>query len=204
MDLRYPGGQRAFHRKPKDQPYGINLEGYSVSNRWAKRRKAPNVVPPKFDEADEDFSASAVLDMAYSHVLPYSIQDRRRIAARIVNDPRLIEDKLSLILKALAANNPVIFYSGFSVARDAPIHLILIVGFAWLEDRTGRHLWLVVADPATQNNKVGAQKGTHLFFPPDPGSREGTDLEALAKKQVTGDHDLIRVRRGIGQMRRRP
>ncbi|GEL73304.1 hypothetical protein MVI01_50880 [Myxococcus virescens] len=202
VDLRYPGGQRAFHTKPTAPPFNANLGGYSVSNRSPVPVPISSVSPPQFGMEDKhafeagDYSASKVLGFAYGHVLPCSLDDRRRKAARIANDPNLIEGELSLILQALAANNPVIFYSGFSANKTEPIHLVLIVGFAWLVDASGRHLWLVVADPATQNNKIGDKKGSGLFFPPESGSRDGTDLNAIAKKQVTGEHDLIRVRRG--------
>ena len=199
VDLRYPGGQRAFHTKPTEPPFNVNLSQYSVSNRKPEQKRIPKVVPPDF-EADvlkgADYSASAVMGMAYTHVLSYSEPDRQAQAARIANDPRLIESRLSLILKALTANNPVIFYSGFSAEEEAPIHLILIIGFAWLMDTSGRHLWLVVADPATQNNKISDRKGGRLFFPPSPASADGTDLQALADKRLAGDHDLIRVFRG--------
>lgn len=195
VDLRYPGGQRAFHTKPTEPPFNANLEGYWVSNRKPGESPIVNVVPPKFDgnDNDKDYSASKVLGFAYRHVLPYSEPDRRAQAARIANDPRLIESRLSPILKALTANNPVIFYSGFSAEEDAPIHLILIIGFAWLMDTSGRHLWLVVADPATQGKKISDKKGGRLFFPPSPASKDGTDLQALADKKLSGDHDLIRV-----------
>ncbi|MFP2906559.1 hypothetical protein ACLESD_16130 [Pyxidicoccus sp. 3LFB2] len=198
VDLRYPGGQRAFHTKPLAPPFNVNLDGYSVSSRSPVELPVVTVEPPKFGEggANAGFSASDVLGFAHRYVLPYSETDRQAQAARIANDPRLIESRLSLILKALIANNPVIFYSGFSAEEGAPIHLILIIGFAWLVDSSGRHLWLVVADPATQNNKIGNRKGGHLFFPPSPGSADGTDLQALADKKLSGDHDLIRVFRG--------
>ena len=169
VDLRYPGGQRAFHTKPTQPPLNQNVDGYAISS--IHYDDVASVVPPEeFSRGvtEGDFSGSRVFGFSRTQVLPYNEPDRKAQAAQIANDPRLIEARLATILKALNANNPVIFYSGFSATHTAPVHLILIIGYAYLVDSTGRHLWLVVADPSTQGKKVGDKKGANLLFPPNP------------------------------------
>ncbi|HEX5752839.1 MAG TPA: hypothetical protein VFZ09_41930 [Archangium sp.] len=186
VDLRFPGGQRAFHKKPTEGPYGINLDGYWVSDPSYNKGDVSEVTAP--DETrfrKMEFSASHLLGFSSSVVLRHDLANRKQLAAQIANTPSLIESSLATILEAVSSNNPVIFYSGFSMRRDAPIHLILIIGYAYLKDETGRHLWLAVADPATHESKI--QSG--MFLVPSP--KKPHDLDALS--QLSGKHDMIRV-----------
>ncbi len=117
--------------------------------------------------------------------MPYDTSNRKELAARIANDPSLIASKLETILEAVTSNNPVIFYSGFSMRGSEPIHLILITGYAYLKDDTGRHLWLAVADPATHEKKIKAG----MYSVPTPAATH--DLDSLS--QLSGKHNMIRV-----------
>lgn len=193
IDLRYPGGQRAFHTKPVDAPYHSNLEGYAVSRADYADGDVSEVKPPS-RWTDTDFSASKILGFSRGVVLPYGEPDRKALALRITKNASEIENRLDTILKAVASNNPVIFYSGFSVEKSAPIHLILIIGYAYIVDDTGRHLWLVVADPSTHENKIAARKGEGIFFPPAYAAQ--IDVDAVAQRKLTHEHDLIRVIHG--------
>ncbi|WPB78286.1 hypothetical protein KYC5002_03835 [Archangium violaceum] len=184
VDLRYPGGQRAFHTKPVDGPPGINLDGYAVSDPAYKGGEVAVVAPPP-DFKKGQFNASTILGFSFGVVLPYGLSNRKEQAARIANTPSLIESQLATVLEAVSSNNPVIFYSGFSMRRSAPIHLILITGHAYLKDDTGRHLWLAVADPATHETKIKAG----MYSVPSP--KKPHDLDALS--QLSGKHDMIRV-----------
>ncbi|WNG38535.1 hypothetical protein F0U61_36280 [Archangium violaceum] len=186
VDLRFPGGQRAFHKKPTDAPHNVNLDGYWVSDpSYSKGDVAVVTAPTQTQLEKMEFSASHLLGFSFGTVLPYDLPNRKELAARIANDPSLIESRLATILEAVSSNNPVIFYSGFSMRGSAPIHLILIAGYAYLKDDTGRHLWLVVADPATHEKKIKSG----MYSVPSPGTR--TDVDALS--QLTGKHDMIRV-----------
>jgi hypothetical protein len=187
VDLRYPGGERAFHKKPTEAPHGINLEGYAVSNPDYKGGDVALVTPPSNFEDDlpGKFTASHILGFSSSVVLRHDLSNRKQLAAQIANTPSLIESHLATVLEAVSSNNPVIFYSGFSMRRSAPIHLILITGYAYLKDDTGRHLWLAVADPATHETKI--QSGMHSV----PSPKTAHDLDALS--QLSGKHDMIRV-----------
>jgi hypothetical protein len=184
VDLRYPGGQRAFHTRPLGGPFGVNIKGYSVSDPAYKKGDVAVVVPPT-DFTSGQFSASTILGFSSGVVLPYDLDNRKEHAARIANTPSLIESRLATILEAVSSNNPVIFYSGFSMRLDEPIHLILITGYAYLKDDTGRHLWLAVADPATHEKKIKAG----MYSVPSPNAKH--DLDALS--QLSGKHDMIRV-----------
>ncbi|QRK07932.1 hypothetical protein JQX13_49580 [Archangium violaceum] len=184
VDLRYPGGQRAFHTKPMADPQTANLEGYAVSDPNYTAGDVAVVRAPS-DFTSGAFSASPILGFSRGVVLPYDLPNRKELAARITNDPALIESRLATILKAVSSNNPVIFYSGFSMRGSAPIHLILIAGYAYLKDDTGRHLWLAVADPATHEKKIKSG----MYSVPSPATK--TDVDALS--QLTGKHDMVRV-----------
>ncbi|WNG46707.1 hypothetical protein F0U60_23260 [Archangium minus] len=186
IDLRYPGGERAFHTLPTQAPHDRNVEeSYSVSNPGYLNGDVAVVAPPEEFELSQDYSASKILGFSYDKLLPYNERNRKALAAQIVNDPSLLESQMEKILNAVSANNPVIFYSGFSLTKERPIHLILIIGYAYLMDNTGLHLWLAVADPSSQNSKI--TEG--MFFPPSPG--DGVDK--LEKNPLTGKHDLIRL-----------
>ncbi|WP_095991669.1 hypothetical protein [Cystobacter fuscus] len=124
-------------------------------------------------------------------MLPYGESGRKAQAIQIANDPGQIAARLETILQAVTSNNPVIFYSGFSTEKSAPIHLILIIGYAYITDDNGRHLWLAVADPATHGNKISARKGAAIFFPPTADAPN--DVDAVAERKLTHEHDLIRV-----------
>ncbi|MCY1073143.1 hypothetical protein [Archangium lansingense] len=190
VDLRYPGGQRAFHTKPTDPPHDRNVDKtYAVTNPAHVVANIDAVrIPEKFDEQGGfiDFSASRILDFAYAKILPANEENRKSLAAQIANDPVRIESRLKTMLDSLTANNPVILYSGFSEKTGSPIHLILIVGYAYLTDSTGRHLWLMVADPSTQNSKIKVG----MFFPPTT-KMSSDDLEGVGA--LNGKHDLIRL-----------
>lgn len=185
VDLRYPGGPRAFHTRPVDGPHGVNLSGYAVSDSAYKAGDAAVVSAPSKFDGSVGYNASVILNFSSSMVLRHDLANRKQLAARIANTPSLIESSLATILEAVSSNNPVIFYSGFSMRRSAPIHLILITGYAYLKDDTGRHLWLAVADPATHESKIQAG----MFSVPSPKTPH--DLDALA--QLSGKHDMIRV-----------
>ncbi|WP_155893184.1 hypothetical protein [Cystobacter fuscus] len=124
-------------------------------------------------------------------MLPYGEPGRKAQAIQIANDPGQLAARLDPLLQALTSNNPVIFYSGFSTEKSAPIHLILIIGYAYITDDSGRHLWLAVADPATHGNKIAARKGAAIFFPPTADAPD--DVDAVAERKLTHEHDLIRV-----------
>ncbi|MFL5350719.1 MAG: hypothetical protein ACJ8AT_38605 [Hyalangium sp.] len=183
-DLRYPGGQRAFHTLPTEAPYNQNLSGYAVSSSGYTGGDVEVVEPPDFKPGGE-FNASRVLGFSTKKLLDYGIANRKAEAARIAGDPAALAKQMETVLDALSFNNPVIFYSGFSMDQDEPIHLILLVGFAYLRDDAGRDLWLVVADPATHGNKISAG----MFIPPMPQAED--DLKGLS--QLSSKHDLIRV-----------
>lgn len=183
-DLRYPGGQRAFHTLPTEPPYAQNLSGYAVSASGYTGGDVEVVEPPDFKPGGE-FHASKVLGFSSKKLLDYGTPNRKAEAARIASDPAALAKQMETVLDALSFNNPVIFYSGFSMDQDEPIHLILFVGFAYLRDDAGRDLWLVVADPATHGNKISAG----MFFPPMPQAAD--DLKGLS--QLSSKHDLIRV-----------
>ncbi|MCP3142900.1 hypothetical protein [Pyxidicoccus xibeiensis] len=193
VDLRYPGGQRAFHKVPTDSPHKA-LEGAWVSDLSEQLELAVVVPPPDFS-ATEKLNASHVLGFSPSKLLPYLKPSRRDEAALLASTPALIPAKLSLMLEALNANNPVIFYSGFSMREAAPIHLIVVCGYAWIADDTGRHLWLVVADPSTNNDKVHQPgRKPNIYTALNPGG--GTDEEAFLQGKLRGEHDIIRIIRG--------
>ncbi|MET0403734.1 MAG: hypothetical protein ABW123_15090 [Cystobacter sp.] len=124
-------------------------------------------------------------------MLPYGEPGRKALAIQIANDPGQLEARLGTLLQALISNNPVIFYSGFSTEKNAPIHLILVIGYAYITDDSGRHLWLAVADPATHGNKISPRKGAAIFFPPT--AEEANDVDAVAARKLTHEHDFIRV-----------
>lgn len=191
VDLRYPGGQRAFHKYPTVTPHKA-LDGAAVSDLSTQRDLAV-VVPPADFSVEGKQNASQVLGFSASSVLPYSRDPaRRNEAARLASTPSLIPAKLSLLLSALNANNPAIFYSGFSLREQAPIHLVVVCGYAWITDDTGRHLWLVVADPGTNNDKVNKPgKAPAIFNAPNPDG--STDEEALLQGKLRGQHDIIRI-----------
>ncbi|MFP2927614.1 hypothetical protein ACLESO_20950 [Pyxidicoccus sp. 3LG] len=190
VDLRYPGGQRAFHTVPTDSPHKA-LEGAWVSDLSEQTQLAVVVPPPDFS-ATEKLNASHVLGFSPSKLLPYLKPGRRDDAALLSSTPALIPSQLSLLLEALNANNPVIFYSGFSMREAAPIHLIVVCGYAWIPDDTGRHLWLVVADPSTNNDKVHQPgKKPAIYTALNPGGK--TDEEAFLQGKLRGEHDIIRI-----------
>jgi hypothetical protein len=191
VDLRYPNGDRAFHTKPREPPVHCNIGGYSVSNPDYIKGDVAVVNPPEVGVGIPDFSASAVLGFSRGVVFPYGEPGRKAQAIQIANDPGQIESRLDTILQAVTSNNPVIFYSGFSTEKSAPIHLILIIGYAYITDDNGRHLWLAVADPATHGNKISSRKGAAIFFPPTADAPN--DVDAVAERKLTHEHDLIRV-----------
>ncbi|HEX8698315.1 MAG TPA: hypothetical protein VF815_05730 [Myxococcaceae bacterium] len=188
IDLRYPGGQRAFHTVPIEGSATSNVSGYSVYGTAVDGGDGFVVQPPP------DFAVAvtgrllhtgAVLGFRPGVILPYDEPNRQARAAEIAISPQHIASRLETILQSLTSNNPVILYSGFSMTVSAPVHLILIVGYAYVTDDTGRHLWLVVADPATQGNKITSG----MLNPPTP--KDATDLAGL--KSLSGRHDLIRI-----------
>ncbi|MDY7226721.1 hypothetical protein [Hyalangium rubrum] len=188
VDLRYPGGQRAFHTVPVKGSATSNVSGYSVYGTTKDGGDGFVAQPPAdFDAAVEKgaLHTGEVLGFRPGVLLPYDEPNRQARAAEIASSPQHIASRLETILQALTSNNPVILYSGFSLTLGAPVHLILIVGYAYVTDDTGRHLWLVVADPATQANKISSG----MLTPPLP--KEPTDLAGL--KSLSGTHDLIRV-----------
>ncbi len=188
VDLRYPGGERAFHTKPESAPFNANVSGYTVYGTAEDGGDGFVVQPPaNFTAAvqKQQLHTGAILGFGPGVILPYAEPNRLARAAEIASSPVHIASRLETILQALTSNNPVIIYSGFSMTRSAPIHLLLIVGYAYVMDDTGRHLWLVVADPATQQNKIASG----MFSPPTPGAP--TDVAGL--KSLSGKHDMIRI-----------
>lgn len=188
VDLRYPGGQRAFHTVPTDPPFNANVDHYSVHGASNEDRDGFVVRPPaNFVEAAQrqKLNAGEVMGFTPSVILPYDEPNRLVRAAEIASSPQHIASRLETILKALTSNNPVILYSGFSTSFNSPIHLILIAGYAYINDDSGRHLWLAIADPATHENKIKCG----MLVPPTP--KEKTDIAGL--KSLSGNHDFIRV-----------
>ena len=188
VDLRYPGGERAFHTDPVKSPHTSNVQGYSVYG-VAEDGGDGFVVQPPFDFAeavkDQKLNTGAILGFRPGVILPYDEPNRQARAAEIAISPQHIASRLETILQALTSNNPVILYSGFSLTLNAPVHLILIVGYAYVTDDTGRHLWFVIADPATQQRKISSG----MLTPPTP--KAPTDVAGI--KSLNGKHDLIRI-----------
>ena len=190
VDLRYPEGQRAFHNVPTDSPHSAP-DGASVSVLNYQKGDVAVVTPPADFSATEKLSASYVLGFSSGHVLRFNTKNRAARAAQIANTPALVESQLAPLLDSLNANNPAILYSGFSMRKGAPIHLIVVCGYAWIMDDTGRHLWLVVADPSTNNGKLHTKTARAIYTAPSPD--KATDFEEVAQGRLCGEHDIIRV-----------
>ena len=175
LDLRLHDGTRAFHRFPTSPPFDRKLDGVRVN-------AAITEMWPHYREGK---------------LLPYAAtQSRLDEAAAIARSEPRIRERFAPVIAAINANNPLLIYSGLSRNRQSPGHLILIVGYAMIEQGGAEHLWIAMADPSTTTSKiVGASRGGVQFFrTPGPPTGFGDDLGALSS--LSDEHNLIRIRHG--------
>ena len=165
MELRLPSGDLSFHTNPKAPPGSPTPNG-----------DAPRGVQGLFGYKEDN-------------ILPYARTQERMERAKAISQSReRIAEHLEKILDSIRKNSPVVMYSGFSTSAD-PIHIILLAGYFYLPDSSGQeHLWLMIADPATHENKLTIG----MFHPPSEGARK--DLASLGA--LAPEHDMIRLRAG--------
>ncbi len=175
LDLRLPSGERAFHKHPTSPPFDRKLDGVKVNaaitEYWPHFRKGT--------------------------LLPYArTQARLDQAAAIASNETRIRARFASVIEALEANNPMVVYTGFSRQKSTPGHLILIVGYAMIDEGGSEHLWIAMADPSTATSKiVGAKKGGIQFFrTPGAATGRGDDIAALSK--LSSEHNFIRIKNG--------
>ncbi|NPC79056.1 hypothetical protein HPC49_12505, partial [Pyxidicoccus fallax] len=206
LDLRYPGGERAF----LGPPYDDNLpkrgwtafpssNTYEIQSGKLPRGAENGPIPLPLNEI---FPAQGPRPTGVGRILRYEnpgdgeelghlLPDSMRSEAdAIKNSEERAQERFAHIIECLRANNPVVIYTGIGFRSQRhkvnPRHIIVISGYCILELGGERTLWLVTADPST---KVELAK-TRLLA---PKSESYVDLGA----KLESHHALFRMRSGM-------
>ncbi|MFP2907221.1 hypothetical protein ACLESD_19660 [Pyxidicoccus sp. 3LFB2] len=208
LDLRYPGGERAFYGPPYEpslpkkgwatHPDGGRYEIQSDFSLYHASDDGELPVPLSQLLADPDkrprgmggvlrYRAPSRYSENIGHLLP---GDLRHQADDIKNSEERARERFAHLIDCLRANNPVVIYTGIGFRdrkRDAdPRHIIVICGYCILELGGTRQLWLVTADPSTKFEHARS-------FLPAPLAGRNVDLG----HRLEPHHALFRMRSGM-------
>ena len=204
LDLRYPGGERAFFGPPYDD--SLRKRGWTTvphpnsyeikSGRTS--RDEDGAIPLSLSEIFPSQGArptgvGSILHYCcpddgdeLGHLLPDSLREQ---ADDIKNSEERARERFVHLIDCLRANNPVLIYTGIGF-RDKkkdidPRHIIVICGYCILELGGVKQLWLVTADPSTKFELAQA-------FLPAPNAGKDLDLG----RPLQPHHALFRMRSG--------
>ncbi|QSQ21737.1 hypothetical protein JY651_42390 [Pyxidicoccus parkwayensis] len=208
LDLRYPGGERAFYGPPYEPslpkkgwaaiPDGGKYEIQSNFSQYHASDDGELPVPlsqlladpkerPKGVGGVLRYRTSSDYSENIGHLLP---RDLRHLADDIKKSEEQARERFAHLIDCLRANNPVVIYTGIGL-RDRkndvdPRHIIVICGYCILELGSVKQLWLVTADPSTK-----FELAKDLL--PAPNAGGGVDLGHRLKPH----HALFRMRSGL-------
>ncbi|MFP2923631.1 hypothetical protein ACLESO_00140 [Pyxidicoccus sp. 3LG] len=207
LELRYPGGERAFIETPYDpslpkngwtgipeansyeiqssaSDYNVSMEG-EIPLPVSEIFPGPGKVRPEGVGAILRYQRSADYNQAVGHLLPTSERAR---ADEILNSEELARERFAHILTCLRANNPVVIYTGigFKSSKSNPRHIIVISGYVLMDVEGVERLFLVTADPSTKYDLATT------FLPAPQGGKHHLDLGS----PLQSHHALFRMRSG--------
>ncbi|MCP3142966.1 hypothetical protein [Pyxidicoccus xibeiensis] len=204
LDLRYPGGERAFFSPPYDD--SLPKRGWTIapkgsyeiqsSTGYQENGEIPRPVSEIFPAQEPRpagvggilrYRTATKLTDEVGNLLPEGM--RHEVDAIRTSEERARE-RFAHLIDSLRANNPVLIYTGIGFRNqqdDAdPRHIIVICGYCILELGGTRQLWLVTADPSTKSGLAKA-------FLPAPAPDKRVDLG----HKLEPHHALFRMRSGV-------
>lgn len=210
LDLRFPGGERAF--------FGPPFEPALPKNGWAAHPEHPRYeIQSSYSSyfASDEGELPVPLSQLFPHpenrpkgvggVLRYRTPSNskeplghllpdalRHEADDIKNSEERTRGRFEHIISCLRANNPVLIYTGIGLRNPKkntdPRHIIVICGYCILELGGVKQLWLVTADPSTKFELAKT-------LLPAPNGKAGGRVDL--GHQLEPHHALFRMRSGI-------
>jgi len=177
LNLRFPSGIRAFTSPEETAESNSYDHGYG---RFV-------------DTVNKAFSGKTYEEHALD---TYVAADSAQRAARLGKlDEEGVQKLFEVVVRSIEKNNPVFMYSGLTNGCN---HLILLCGFVFIAEGNDEHLWIAVADPATES---------WIASFPGPDGKEVENTLDLTKKGATLEglspsHNLINLVTGEWNERR--
>ncbi|MFP2925085.1 hypothetical protein ACLESO_07685 [Pyxidicoccus sp. 3LG] len=209
LDLRYPGGERAFFGPPHDpslpkrgwtvfpQPHAYEIQ----SGRPAQGTSEHGEIPLPFNEI---FPSQGPRPTGVGRILRYHSpgdgeepghllpEGMRHEADDIKTSEERARERFAHLIDCLRANNPVVIYTGIGLRNRRknrnPLHIIVICGYCILELGGVKQLWLVTADPSSKFELAKT-------LLPAPSANDGGRVDL--GHRLEPHHALFRMRSGL-------